>query len=128
MNQETIENILFNVKMILGISDTEKDELIKYHIKSALNKIFNYCHIKELPDGLIEVATELSVKMYNGFNAVGGGATSSGAVSSISRGDFSISYDTSKEDTGNAVGFTNNDLLIDYKQQLNAYRKMRLLG
>lgn len=128
------EDILSNVKLLLGIDDDSKDQILMYHIKSVIRKILNYCHREDFPEQLKEVATEMVIRQYKAWDSstsnAGGGIVSggvSGVVSSITRGDFSISYDNSsdaQESSASALSLATDDILIDYRGQLNAYRKM----
>lgn len=144
---EIEEQILSDVKMLLGIEDDTKDAVINYHIRSVIRKVKNYCHREDLPDALIEVITEMVVRQYVAWLAAeaeaeaGGGGTESGGVSgiigSISRGDISISYDNSSEAVeaaaeaaavkASAWKLPTDDILLDYRAQLNAYRKVHLI-
>lgn len=140
---EIEEQILADVKMLLGIEDEAKDAVINYHIRSVIRKVKNYCHREDLPDALIEVIIEMVVRQYVAWLAAeaeaegGGGGTESGGVAgivgSISRGDISISYDNSSEAVeaatvkASAWKLPTDDILLDYRAQLNAFRKVHLI-
>lgn len=144
---EIEEQILADVKMLLGIEDDTKDAVINYHIRSVIRKVKNYCHREDLPDALIEVITEMVVRQYVAWLAAeaeaegGGGGTESGGIAgiigSISRGDISISYDNSSEAVeaaaeaatvkASAWKLPTDDILLDYRAQLNAFRKVHLI-
>lgn len=44
--------MLEQIKIVLGITDTSKDNLINYHIKNISNEVMNYCNIKAIPTNL----------------------------------------------------------------------------
>lgn len=141
------EQILSDAKLLLGIDGTEKDAVLKYHLRAVVRKVLNYCHREDLPEGLYEVVTEMVVRQYTAWLATdtagegeGGGVISggvAGVVGSITRGDFSISYDNSSEAVeaaaeaqavkASAWKLPTDDILLDYRAQLNAYRKVVLL-
>ena len=64
--------------------------------------------------------------MYNAYTDDGryGYETIEGVVQSITRGDFSVTYDTNGEAVANVKRLRADDFLLDYKAQLNAYRKV----
>lgn len=121
-----LNKILADVKMLLGIKDNTQDGILTYHTSSTIQKVLNYCHREDLPEGLIPIVTEMVCKMYNAYTDDGryGYETIEGVVSSITRGDFSVSYDTNGEAVANVKRLRADDFLLDYKAQLNAYRKV----
>lgn len=44
--------MLEEIKLIVGISDNSKDNLINYYIESITNDVKNYCNINEIPSPL----------------------------------------------------------------------------
>lgn len=127
--EEQREQILSDVKLLLGITTEDKDGLLKYHINSCIQKVLNYCNREDLPDALMPIIVEMTVKAYNAWitGGTGGGIVATGVVSSISRGDFSVSYDNSKEATEAAQSLSANDFINEYKLQLYQFKKVKLL-
>lgn len=128
MTPEQQQQILSDVKLLLGITTDDKDALLTYHIKSCVQKVLNYCNREDLPDALMPIIVEMTAKAYNAWLTGGtGGVVATGVVSSISRGDFSVSYDNSKEATEAAQSLSANDFINEYKLQLYQFKKVKLL-
>ncbi len=99
---------LDKVKLILGIKDSSKNDLLNYFIESTEQKILNYCNREDFPRDLDNVLVEIVVDQYRQSN--------SGKVASVKRGDTQITYQNSN--TGGA------DFIKNYKAELNRYRKV----
>lgn len=97
--------MLDNIKLLLNISDTSKDTLLKYLIKSTKNKVLNYLSLKELPFELEDIVVELVVIRYYRMGSEG--------VQQESFGDVSQTFQA--------------DIPEDYKIQLNKFRKLKTL-
>lgn len=78
--------MLEQIKILLGITDTESDALLGIMIDDARSAIISYLNRKDFPDGLNFAIRDMVVKAYK--ESVLGG------VASVSRGDTSISYTT----------------------------------
>lgn len=109
---------LDKLKVLLGIKleDTSKDAILEFTVDNVKEMIFNHCHIKELPEGLINTAYRMCLDLYRNEN-LGDESNPLGSISSISEGDTSTSF------RSNATEFKDS-LLKDYKKQLNRYRKV----
>lgn len=109
---------LNKLKQLLGMStdDTSKDISLQFIIDDVKEIIINYCHIEEIPSGLINTAYRMAVDLHRNEN-LGEESTPLGSISSISEGDTSVSYRSS------ATEFKDS-LLKDYKKQLNKFRKL----
>jgi hypothetical protein len=110
--------MLENIKNILGITDDCKDKIIIQYIKKFTQKVFNYCHIKELPkelEGFIEdkVITIMQYKLQN-INI-----SQEKEVKSIQRGDTKIEYSISEKDEKTLLSFETDDI-----KKLNNFRKV----
>lgn len=97
--------MLENIKMILGITDNSKDNLLTYYIMSIERKILNYCNIIELPSELQPVIVDKVVGLMSGSNE----------VKSVTRGDTKIDYNIVNK----------SYLLDDVKAQLNRFRRVK---
>ena len=142
--QETLEQIVSDAKALLGITDDTQDAVLNYHARAVIQKVLNYCHREDLPDALVLIVVEMLVRQYTAWKmeesdagGEGGGTTSAGVagvVGSVTRGDFSISYDNSTEAIEAATAaqavkasawkLPTDDILLDYRAQLNAFRKL----
>lgn len=109
---------LDKLKSLLGISkdDNTKDIYLEFVLDYVFQIIKDYCHIKEVPEELNNTVIKMAIDSYRNQN-LGEEETPLGSISSISEGDTSISYRSSENE------FKDN-LLKDYKSQLNKYRKL----
>lgn len=60
-----MENILNEVKISLGLSSSDKDELLSSLIKRPTQRVLNYIGKKELPTELEYIVIELAIARYN---------------------------------------------------------------
>lgn len=147
ISEEVIDGIVADAKMLLGLTDDEKDAVLTYHARAVVQKVLNYCHRDDLPDALVMIIVEMVVRQYTAWNADaaeaegGGGGIESGGiagiVSSVTRGDFSMSYDNSSEAIEAATAaqavkasawkLATDDILVDYRHQLKEFRKARFV-
>lgn len=108
---------LAKLKALLGIEDESKDVVLEFVIADVEEIIKNYCHVEEMPEGLINTGYRMAMDLYRNEN-IGNEAAAVGAVSSISEGDTSTSFqqyvDNNFKDT----------VLKNYKSSLNRYRKV----
>lgn len=83
---------LSRLKQLLGIDegDTSKDVSLSFVISDVEEIIKNYCHIEEVPDGLLNTAYRMAIDLYRNEKP-GQEEAATGAVSSISEGDTSVS-------------------------------------
>jgi len=109
MNPETL-------KMLLGITGTDKDLLIQFTIEDVTETILNYCNLSTLPNGLINTAYRMAMDLYRN-ECLGSADATQGPVSSISEGDTTTSW------RAGDTTFTNG-LLKNYSVQLNKYRRL----
>lgn len=103
------------LKKLLGITGDEQDETLEFLIGTTEEMILNYCNIDMLPEGLTNTAYRMAMDLYR-YDRPGG--TAPVAVTSISEGDTSTSFD-------NATNYLQDGILKNYKRQLNRYRKLR---
>lgn len=104
------------LKMLLGITGTDKDLLIQFTIEDVTETILNYCHLSVLPGGLINTAYRMAIDLYRN-ECLGSADATQGPVSSISEGDTTTSW------RAGDITFTSG-LLKNYRSQLNRYRCM----
>lgn len=108
---------LAKLKALLGIEDDSKDVILEFVIADVEETIKNYCHVEEMPEGLVNTGYRMAMDLYRNEN-IGSETAAVGAVSSISEGDTSTSFqqyvDANFKDT----------VLKNYKSSLNRYRKV----
>lgn len=91
-----------------------KENVVEKYVKMVVNTVLNYCNRSDLPIELADVIFMMTTDILvgNGF------ITREKNVTSIKRGDTSISYATSN---ASAESFMKN-----YTSQLVHYKKLRL--
>ncbi|WP_042348261.1 phage head-tail connector protein [Bacillus massiliigorillae] len=118
----TNEELLVLVKEFAGINDDTQDAQINIYIRRVTRRVLNYCNLLEIPVELGEIVAEMVVDMLKS-----GGSTiieGSGSIKRVSRGDTTVEYDVgSQVVNGDSV----DDVLTNYKQQLNQFRRLRVL-
>lgn len=96
-----MKDILREVKLSLGLSSSDKDELLLSFIKRSTQQILNYIRSNELPIQLEYIVIELVIARYNRIGSEG--------INSENSDGVSFSY--------------NNNLLDSYKQDLDEWIK-----
>ena len=119
------------LKALLGIEsgDISKDAILEFILDDVQEIILNYCHIKRLPDGLRSTAYRMAMDLYAYDNIGSCGATEStgdgsvsGAVSSITEGDVTVSFNTALQ--AKSAEAYQASVLKAYTSQLERYRKL----
>lgn len=110
---------LNKLKQYLGIelTDTSKDIQLNFIISDVEETIKNYCHVEEVPSGILNTSYRMAIDLYRNEN-LGHEESALGSVSSISEGDSSTSFKQSVDDN------FKDTLLKNYKPQLNRFRKL----
>lgn len=108
---------LAKLKLLLGIADDTQDAVLEFVIADVEETIKNYCHVEEIPEGLLHTGYRMAVDLYRNEN-IGCAAGAIGSVASITEGDTSTSFNRYVDDN------YRNTLLKDYKPALNRYRKV----
>lgn len=105
-----------NLKMLLGIKDNRRDELLSFIISDIESMILSYCKIDTLPEQLNSLVPVMAADMYRrkGY----GQETSPETVTSISQGQRSVSIKSGTLST--------DDFLKEYRQRLNPFRRGRV--
>lgn len=109
---------LGKLKALLGIpeDDISQDAPLQFVLDDVRETILNYCNIEELPSGLTNTAYRMAIDLYRYSRP--GAAESPVRVSSITEGNTSTSF-------ASAADALQGGVLVDYKGQLNRYRKLR---
>lgn len=108
---------LEKLKSLLGIApeDTTKDTALQFVLDDVQETILNYCHLEELPVGLLNTAYRMAMDLYRN-EGPGDASAPLGPVSSITEGDTTTAFRARADE-----GFKDS-LLKNYKAQLNRYR------
>ncbi|WP_158735148.1 head-tail connector protein [Alteribacillus sp. YIM 98480] len=96
---------LTNIKLIIGISDDSKDDLLNLYISRAESFVKQYCNIEELNEVQSAIVEDMTVYLYrnNGIEN----------ISSESKGSLSETY---------------RDLIPDHLiKALNSHKRMRYI-
>lgn len=98
------------------INRDENEELLLFILNSVEETVLNYCHIKDIPDGLKNTVLRMAVDMYKeeGYGA----EDNTGKVQSVTVGDTSTSFKT-----GKSTEYAGS-LLKNYETTLKHYRKV----
>lgn len=113
---KVIQAIVEDLQKDPRLKDTDEFILSKY-TRRAVNQVLAHCNRVDLPEEIWDVVEQITESMLqvDGFMKIEKG------VSSISRGDMSISYDTSQTALQNVAAFVGN---VDC--QLMHFKKIRL--
>ncbi len=111
-----IVKIAADVRQSLKLPD-EQAELVQRYARRAVNRILVYCNRPDLPELLEDVAAQIVEDMLHYDNQAGESAAD-GIVSSISRGDTTISYKDKRSSYAETVSFVRGyeSLLIPFKR------------
>lgn len=109
---------LSTVKLLLGISDDNTDEVLQLYISMTTNEILNYCNISVLPSALNYTLCQMVADLYRDNQKKNANNTVVGNVSSISEDGRSVSF-TNGTELMTAI----NDK-ISKTTELNRFRKL----
>ena len=109
------DNILLELKTLLGIDGEEKDALLMIIIDECIDRVVNYCRRKDFPDGLVSLLPIMAHRAY--ISGGYGRAEPTGAVTSIKQGDRTVSYE--------GIASANGDWMDDFISRLEPYRRRR---
>ena len=108
--------LLEQVKLLLGITDTEKDALLSVLCDTVTAQVKTYCRLSNVSGaGLQGLMADMVVNRYRACGY--GQEAEPKVVSSISEGDTSLSYKTTQ--SAASVELTEDDW-----QALSPYRKL----
>ena len=107
--------MLNTVKMLLGITDSDKDAILEFCIDEAKSLILGYCRIDTLPDALASTSAAIAADL---FRAKGYGETQAPEeVKSMTEGQRSVTFESTRPTEGN--------ILSNYYRRLKPYRNLR---
>ena len=81
---DTKNEILDAVKLLLGIKDNDKDDVLMLLIEDTVNSVLTYCGIDVLPRQIVSFIPTLTVKRYT--------ANQNGCVKSVTEGERKVEY------------------------------------
>ena len=108
---------LTTLKNLLGITDNNKDVILKFILDKTEEFICNYCAIDEIPQGLNNTLISMAVDTYRADSF--GQEKQEGVIKSITEGDVSVSFGSFYSNNPSA------EFLNNYQTQLDAFRKPR---
>lgn len=115
------------IQQIKQILRQETDEgLLSFYLDLFRQKILNYCHRTDFPEELDLVLIDMVVNYMKNQAKEEETMAQGGEISSITRGDTTISYGS--KGTGEGQGNLSLDsFMTSYIPQLNAYRKVKAI-
>lgn len=127
--------MLYRVKTLLGFTDTSKDELLSNIIESLSRKALKYTNRPEVDEDLEDVIVDMTVSLYKSHYAsqFGTGSTAhttaitGGVIKSKSIGDVKIEYDTSSATSSSSTTSATQQVMDDYREQLNILRRPKFV-
>jgi hypothetical protein len=118
---EIVKIKLENSNLSEDILQLYNDKVIQLHIDEVGQSIKTYCNRTDIPQELTYVHANMVMEQIEGKERKAADEDNS-VVTSIKEGDVQVSYG-SKSSTLSEVSA--DDLLHNYKKQLNKFRKMR---
>lgn len=116
MDEKQLERITETVKSDLNLTD-DKMDTIKRYTKRAINRSLVFCNRADLPEPVEDVVAQIVEDMLR-YDQI---TPTENDVSSITRGDTSISYRDKKGAYEETVAFVKN-----YESQLIPFKRMKL--
>lgn len=109
------DNVLRQLKTLLGIEDTSKDAILIMIIDECVDRITNYCRRDDFPVGLVSLLPIMAHRAY--ISGGYGRAEPTGAVTSVKQGGRSVSYE--------GIASANGDWLNDFISRIEPYRRRK---
>lgn len=118
---------LTKVKVLLGITGTDQDDILTFVIQTIEEMILGYINQDTLPTPLEKVLVVMSVSYYKSAG-LGNTAAAVGPVASVKRGDVTTSFANASGASGSSQTFnlgSDSGDFFGWKTVLNEYRKLR---
>lgn len=118
---------LEKVRILLGITDIDHDEFLKFIIQTIEDMVLSYTGQEALPAPLEKVLVVMSVSYYKAAG-LGNEQAAVGPVASVKRGDVTTSFANASGASGSSQTFnmgTDSGDFFGWKTVLNEYRKLR---
>lgn len=116
---ESTAEMLADVKVLLGITDSTKDTLLALTLNQTGQKVLNEINQNVMATALQGVVVEMTADAFNLTKNDGAGSIA-GSVSSVSDNGQSVSY---REGANEKMLQTVGKVLKDYSAQLDRFRK-----
>lgn len=116
MADEVEFDYLSKVKLLLGIDDESKDEVLTFHIELVRNEILNYCNRSDFPSALNFTLCQMVADVFRDNQRGNSTGNVVGNVSSISEDGRSVSFTN-----GNEIKTAIEDK-ISRTRELNRYK------
>lgn len=109
------ELLLSQVKMLLGIRDSEQDAVLAFLIDDCISRVLGYCRRSDMPSELLPLLPVMAVRVYR----LGGYGSQEGKrnISQVTQGDRTVAFESSEVEQ--------SDWLNDYKDRLEPFRIRR---
>lgn len=108
--------MLARLRILLGIAEDSEDAVLQFCLDFASQAVLSYCNLDALPEALEWTVIAMAADKYR-MEGYGKKEAPTGAVSSLSQGDVSVSYqDAAARDTCG--------LLKNYTATLNRFRRL----
>lgn len=111
-----LEQALEQLRHLLGNPEEISEEILKFALEDTAEHVQNYCHIDEIPDGLMHTWVRMALDLVR--NESFGSASLPNSVKSISMGDTSTSFGNISDSS------YAGSLLKTYEKTLRRYRKL----
>ena len=115
---------LLRLKTLLGIEDGSQDPVLSLTIQTAEEMVLAYLNRDALPPELENIFLLICAAYWKGA-ALGQAEGSSGPVSSVKRGDVTISFAAAGETGGNTFSLGGGDGFFGWRTALDGFRKVR---
>lgn len=110
--------MLEKLKLLLGIADGSKDNVLQFVLDSVTDMVLNYCNIDSLPEKLENTVLSMCVDKYRADCL--GQETTQGNVKNITEGDVSVSFGSAYSSADNPA----MEFLKGYEPQLDRFKKL----
>lgn len=97
MADEVEFDYLSKVKLLLGIDDESKDEVLNLHVELVRNEILNYCNRSDFPSALNFTLCQMVADVFRDNQRGNSTGNVVGNVSSISEDGRSVSFTNGSE-------------------------------
>ena len=111
-------------EMVIG-QEVDPD-LLAFYFDLIESRVKNFCHIETIPEGLELVVVQMVAEFYQGMESQRALQASGGrGISSVSRGDTTISYGSGSSTPASGAGLMVDDVLGSYARQLYPFRRLQ---
>lgn len=114
------QDMLHMLKVLLGMDVMQEtnDTILLFVLDTVITQVLDYCHRKDLPDGLKNTVVRMALDMYREEQF--GSASVPAKEQTVKVGDTSTTFSTEQ-----STCYVDS-LLKNYEKQLKNYRKLRV--